>query len=457
MNGESIDLKVLILYQGDEAPKFRGHIGEYINKLDLPELGSQGTVKPIIYQGEGDTFDAETYRGFRSYVFDCDIAIAILTKDQRASSTAGNLWFEIGLWCGLKSDKDILVLVQSPPSNYDEKKNGEFPVKLPSDVQGKAAPRFCTAKETNGYILKFLLKKLKEKAESITKNVTVYKCMDKIRHTIANGCDEDDIQCMIGCSGEYDCCTDNRRELFCLASELIRMEECNGEHFLIQTSLFKIRNSLNRIIDLRYNSNLHWTYSLREIKSQEKELKAHINELYGILEKVFDRKFYNDNLRVWERFLKFCEYRIQVAANFARYYGGEPKRFDFIDLHERAKHFVEWLEEFLHTPGKYINPLRNGKKNIRDENVERMFDSEIFATEMAQILDTLGSNSFFNYLKVLIDNHIEVNKRDNTASGLNKIRTNLPHNIPKSGSPRIWPRTEEEKSEDIKIIGEIVS
>jgi hypothetical protein len=102
-------MKVLIIYQGKKAnvPKpYRAHLVEYISTKH-----QSVTVKKL--DDGQNSFETNYYDKFIEMVRECDAAIALITKDIRHASGAGNAWLEIGLWCGKKSAQNLLLLVDN--------------------------------------------------------------------------------------------------------------------------------------------------------------------------------------------------------------------------------------------------------------------------------------------------------------------------------------------------------
>jgi hypothetical protein len=450
---KSIDLKVLIVYQGDSSSEFRKHIVEIITEYN--QKVDNANITPMLFKGGGDSFESATYKHLRKYIISCDAAIAIVSSDKRYSSSAGNLWFEMGLWCGINLEKNLLVLVQEQPSNYDEQTNGKFPVDAPSNIVGQTAPRFKTKKGIDGPVNRFIGNKLADKLKSIAKKTAPFTCKDKIISTIARAYSVDDIENFYKCPNDDQYCTDNKFELYCTISELMRMENCNGEHGIIQHGISKIENLLDRIITLGVEYGAHGPKGNQEFRRQSIMLIA--NNLYSSLIEFSDnlrnlvvRESYDDKLDAWGRFKMFCVYRIQVAAKLFNHNHNLIKGVELQKTYRGIDSFVLWANDYLREKHKYIDPLLKLVLPKRDENLEKLQDIKDFVSGLYHILDVIYSENFLMYFASFKENDTVIDNVQDLPGELEKIRNNFPQSCPHF--PNIWPRTETEKNTDQDIL-----
>lgn len=145
MKGSPLD--VLLIYQGEAAANARDFIVHF-----LKDVLSPGDVRVRCVSDGAADLSETPLSNLKRLVESCDAAIAILADDLRPASTAGNLWFEVGLWLGLKSPDTIMLLDYSPRCNGGEE------IRALSALQGSVIPIYELSSELTTHLYRFTVK-----------------------------------------------------------------------------------------------------------------------------------------------------------------------------------------------------------------------------------------------------------------------------------------------------------
>lgn len=129
-------MEVVLLFQGADGNPIRDAIASHL-RSHPEEIGARFGVTLV---SEGAAHGASPiHQRVRQQLAQADAAVAILSKDERPASTAGNLWYEIGLWYGLKeraqdpAGASILLLIDT---DDEREKDPAWPVDPPTDLHG---------------------------------------------------------------------------------------------------------------------------------------------------------------------------------------------------------------------------------------------------------------------------------------------------------------------------------
>lgn len=125
-------LKVWIIFQGDDAsePRDKLILGVYKN------LAEGGMAVPHTTGAFPPDAKMTIHERVQKSLDICDAAIAIITEDDRGVYEAGNLLYEIGLWCGRKDPENLLIC-----------RDKSVDVSKISDLAGVTIPAFSSEEE----------------------------------------------------------------------------------------------------------------------------------------------------------------------------------------------------------------------------------------------------------------------------------------------------------------------
>jgi hypothetical protein len=164
---------ILLIFQGLRANRYVKHVRDLLSQREYCVLQTWD---------KSPNLQDDILSRFRTDVDRSDAAICIVTPDLRAASTAGNLWLEIGLWCGLKSEHTLLVCAQDSPK-----------VDLPSDIRGRVARRFKTETELDDDVLRHIgdvYDGLSQVKDTPSIDDGIYSDHLKVRDTLRSGLSE---------------------------------------------------------------------------------------------------------------------------------------------------------------------------------------------------------------------------------------------------------------------------
>ena len=130
-------LKVLQIYQGNNYSKFSGAVQDAV--LQAQHVPYKVTDSPPNFGAH------DIYTRCRRAIIESDACIAVLTRDGRDASKAGNLWLEVGLWLGLKRADNLLLLLEDARN-----------VEAPSDIPGYVSNRIKEPSDVSAPITRFL-------------------------------------------------------------------------------------------------------------------------------------------------------------------------------------------------------------------------------------------------------------------------------------------------------------
>lgn len=427
--------QVLIIYQGEEkerSQQFVEHIANIVNSCQY--------FKPEVINYGPNTFDKKILDEFYSLVYQCDLAIAILLKDGRKASEAGNLWLELGIWCGIKSPNNLLFFVEDSEG-----------AKFPSDVGGILIPRFKKPEDLDGEIHEFLFNYNKSSFESKNTHDNDGNYLDnfKIKDTITNRSGTiQDISSLFLCNKEDSECT-YRQELFYFISELLRMGRSNYEHAIIEKCLFLISKLIDRIITTYYYTGQRKMMAKNERQTLMLELDNIFQILYQTGEKLLERTDSNKTPEkdVWQRIKYYLNYRLTIAQK------NQNPNNTFYGLRysgEQLNEFIKWCKQYHDTDSNLHDTLFCPEKK-EDKLIETMDNHGRLARIMAWELERLGRDYFYTCREIISSGLKEIEHVSHIPHKLMNIRNKLPHNNTTVTLPKIWPRNSEERKESENI------
>lgn len=413
---------VLILYQGKKSRSMLELVIAKVSKA-LPY------VQPVLLGSGENSFKASVLSKLLDYINLSDAAVALVALDRRiASKEAGNLWFEIGLWYGIKPPSDLLVLVQKHKD-----------VKLPSDVFGQIVPRvnFDNDAKIESEITKFLYS-IFEKQKRDDK----YRCVDKIRDTLLSPKRVfPNVEDLFMCDKAPAGACANKEALFCFTSELLRMNKNGWEHNCIQYALLEI-SRLTNCLELAHTRRV--SALLNEKIDVGKSINAFNIQLFKAVKyieiftsKYLQRSRINDYLP-WKKFEVFLHYRLDVAI---RAY--DVKDFPLENhavlqpMLRKLPDFVGWAENFGQNSDLY--DLDRSKEPDYDTRLYKAYACGQFAYDMAAVLFGIGGWNFDTSYSAF---KTEFKRNSNKAiipSVLMGLTKKLPHAV-NERAPKIWPR-----------------
>ncbi len=460
-------IRVLILYQGKESGRFLKDAKNYINEQQISSRVAgkiQFHCEKLSEGGDRD-FSENIYQKLLEKIQSCDYAVALVTYDKRFASLAGNLWLEIGLWCGIKDPKSIMVLVQDVPDDWNEDLKGPFPVDVPSNIKGQVATRFKNTDALKKSILEFVIRKIskifeeqikvamkkKQDTESSTEDEpdsagTVYaEKLDKISYSFFQGKKEpEDIEDFLLCNNPEDC-QYHKGELYSFSSELLRICKDSWEYDKIFTYLWKIGYWLNSLTDTKNppDKEKRIYYHQQLIPT----LKSLVSWIEGLI-----KKSDNSDLKVWEKLQMYFEYRILLFAKYEEKFEKKVPKFlhavSLKKLKDGIGIFTKWAQSYLDNPEQYNIPVPVKKKSLSNPRIEKMDNAKEFTMDMSILLEFFWRKYNDNCLTLIDEELNGVQDKLEMAEKLNTISNKFPHYLNSAIYPRKWHRTAEERQKD---------
>jgi len=451
--------KVWVIYQGENREPSLTWVKEVFT-----ELTQNNTA-----QGQYTTYNEPTFEGtildavYKDIVA-CDIAIALVTKDERWASEAGNLWFEIGLWLGRKGGSSIRVFVHNDAESEESQK-------IISDIGGYPYERYSDESELREKIKDFI-----QKRRDNHQGVGGDRRRKKIRDVLARGSNgiwlgDEPYKCKR--NGGNVC--DVRLNSYAFSSELLRMSKTNREVSVIKTKYLQYAR-LIKVIESKKSTGMpddNLNDRRRYMQKLAKDLKG-IDYLASTLFRRTKANYNKEEGGDWppkQRWFNFIKSRLEAAKELRDnmiYLLGKSMTADEREqldawkhvleeevcietLCEQNKTIVKMIDDYIKPNGGYQewNFYKYGSFNEKTKRIEDYSESGVFATmkeyfsNVADVLDVLLSY-YYNTCRSLIDEKLGAIPDPNSMHlTLEEIKKLLPHN----GAPghrelskyRIWP------------------
>lgn len=438
----SRDINVIVLFQGGLGESLAKSVCDGLRKANHPY--STYNINPFrLSDGENsaDIVHEKLIKTIKIY----DNAIAIISFDPRPASSAGNIWMEIGLWCGVKSRSNLLICMQEHTD-----------VKMISNMEGivqnsfKYDPNETTnLSNASDTIIKKFYQFIQNQKETKSKNFLKEeaKKLAKIKNTILDGADHiQDVSQLFICNktGEPINC-DKKSVLFQFSSELMRMGKSSWEHNYIQFSLSEIGSILNLIVktyqrELKDEKDKLYAYENR--MELLRELRETVSKLLVFFKDTVQRDGYKEKLKPVEKLKKYINYRIDIAEIYfqtkkhAKFPRGSCENCQ--QLKERVESFfVKWLDKFPKIITQYENFDFNPKG--KDEvGWSDLYHYKDVALQLSKLFEILGDNFFDETRKVFKEERGKILNSGEVTKIIADIPEKLPHNFSQT-VPAIWP------------------
>lgn len=435
--------RIVILYQGPEGTPIRKHVLER-----LKHYGAEPVE--VAFNEEALEDDIRINSRVISAFMKCDAAIALLTKDPRKSSAVGNLWLEVGLWIGLKSRETIRIFQQEHPDDWDVKKDGEWPVKLPSNILGESCPRFKTNEELSERVAVFV--------EKIRNKMRPHICVDT--HTF-DGVYRDGLKIKdilmnkqaLWEPANLHLCQEREEEPSCvyrkesigLLCELFRMRQSSREHWLLEACFHRLRHLCKIAVVTDYMKADPFTSAEQRQKAID-EIHQIVNLLLSTAKELLIRPSVKGTTvdDEWERLRFYLNYRLNLT-----YYLRErslPSK-SVKKLHRQdVDFFCDWAKELADPNYKSLSYYNNGFKPFGPRNqeilaVRRYKKCQGIARGISNALAFLAYEFFSQCDNIINENVVALTDYRKITESIRKVRNGFPQNRPESKLPRIWPRS----------------
>lgn len=442
---EKIKPRIAIFYQGEEAKGYRQHIVE-----KLLECGAE--PDEAIFNKKGHDDDVSFNKRVICLLSECDGAIALLTKDKRAASAYGNLWLEVGLWIGLKSSKTIRIFQEEQPDDWDVSKDGEWPVKLPSNMGWGNSPTFKTEDRLSELVIEFVekirgfLRPFSINGAHTEKGIYIDEL--KIKHILMNDnsvWEPSELHLCQNRDEKYEC--HYRKETIGLLCEFFRMREYGWVHWLTEACFHRLSHLCKVAVLTDYMGNIP---ILRAEQRQIAIDEIHeIVHLLGVTAEKFLKWPAGADVTArnkWEKLRVFLVYRLNLC-----YYLRERCASDDTaraTYEENVKYFCSWAEELSkndYTTNSYyydgFEPF--GVGNTASQQMAGRFQKcHRIARDISKSLALLGSEFFSECGDVIKESIDKLTDSEGITNSLKKIRRSFPQNQHESKLPRIWPISE---------------
>jgi hypothetical protein len=444
-------IKLLILYQGNDAKKLADNLIEPLSK----ELGGdiQCTPKTVGFQKDiSNNYVKDRYIEMIEWA---DAAIAIICFDDRFASEAGNIWFEIGWWYAKKPEKSIAICLQE-----HEK------VEVISNIKGIVIPTFNNLDDIID-IAKDLVREVGDKIYPRTDtNQDKYlngKYSDylKIRDTIGSYTwqPEDALYCQhLNKSVEHDLKTicKFRKSSTIFISELLRMGRVNRENIYIRQLLnevvfyadlaletesifFESQNNEMTIKNLRHQYRRRY---LTIMVNKLSRLESIINELIQSRCKLYVVPAKDP----WEKLKFFIQYRIKIVVENKDQFNINIMDHQLDKIYSNVETLVDWARNVLANDIEENNfyKYRRGEKKQSEDAAIKIEKFVTYMKDFIAILDTLNYEYFNNCRKKMNSCfNIDSNPFHDIINTLNYVTNELPQNTNEYILPHIWPDEKE--------------
>ena len=420
---------VLLLYQGDIAH-------DVVDQL-LLEFRKHSDFELIKVSDNDGTFDVELVNECTDKIQNCKAAIAVVAPDPRNSIKAGNIWFEIGLWCGLRS-KDTLWFAVAEEVGDD----------LPTDVVGHAEPRFKSVDQLCKQILGFLDNLSRRGAFGEVD--TDYDAEQKVYDTIVRrwnsaGNTNRLYQCGNRKDGT-DCAY--RREFTRFLSELLRMGRSNREHAVIEDCIHQMPQILESIIPTLSGSRLTEIknpVAVPKRRTEIRKLTKVLRRLRQTSELLLERKN-RPGTEPWQRVYHYLCYRMEVAQKVTDNDLRNRLQEDTVslpDLLSGLPDFIKWAANCEDASSGYGNSVIY-VASVKDanEHMSRLYDMLRMTTGIGIVLEYFGQVYFGLCRDIIKTGLAQAGGMASMPTKVEGIRRGLPHNNSKVILPKIWPSSE---------------
>ena len=440
---DEIGLRLLIIYQGDQASLFRDHAVRFLRNIP-----KDGTVSTGEVAFGGNSLSHSVLASFLKEVDACDAAIALVTEDPRAASTAGNLWFELGYWAGQKGTDKLLVMLQ----DKDELGKDRPMVTMISDLIGQVAPRFGKEKDMNDPLRAFvdvLRNKMFQGFGGPTHDSSGrYRNEKKIKDTLScsspNWTFELNTQCLQ--KPESKCIVNSSSLVF--MSELMRMGRSNREASSIQVRLYVIGYLCDALIHLDYESESSVDQFVKRVMLMD-ALGDAIKELHDTANDLLVRSDANrptPNHWQWERLEKYISHRVKKSSANVELFGQDLRAKWLV---EAAGRFVNWMRKYAdgYTQMTMYSHRFRPKLQENDPELEDLLHWGMYSLKIAKILD-IYSSRYFESCRDVIKTRLgntDLLRREGIWRVFGDICSEFPHNMPSPRFPEIWPIADDKR------------
>ncbi|UCE46763.1 MAG: hypothetical protein JSW47_14260 [Phycisphaerales bacterium] len=437
---------ILILYQGPRATDYRTHVVEKLK-------GCGAEPAEVAFDGETYRDDVKIYERVRNAIEECDAAIALVTLDLRAASAFGNLWFEIGQWLAVRPRQTIRIMRQAKPKDWDTTEGKEWPVRLPTDLEGDFSPEF----RSNGDLTLCVERFVRHIRDLMSPHVTVDT------HTEAGVfLDKFKIQDILVPESalwspeEVHLCQERPREPKCpyreesvgLLCELLRMRKHSWEHWLLEVCFQQLYHLSLDALNADYVKG-----NVFEKTTKRQEAIDKIHEIVCLLVHTAD-----DSMKwpaakpigsgdAWEKLSAYMLYRL----NLGHYVREQSPPDDLARemYRDDVSLFCSWAKQLARSDYKKHLYYEEGfaamrrSRNTSATNMFRRFHKcHGIAEAVWKALATLRVE-FFSACEHAIGKNVEkLTDGKLITQSMGKMRRSLPQNQVDSPLPRIWPMSE---------------
>jgi hypothetical protein len=346
----------------------------------------------------------------------CDAVIAVAAEDQRHASTAGNLWFEVGLWMG-KRDRSLLRILRHTS------------VVLPSDIACLRNEAF----DSEESLKTAFVRQVRDLEQQLLNSPPRSNSRKKIQAVFDTKRDTrwlqpDSYRCYRQHEFEHPC--EFRESVLEFSAELLRMGRANHERHTIEDSFARVAFAGAQLLVEGLSRSMRGRYVTDLLRDR--------NSLMETVSAVFNtgrRSTYPDPKSTEERFVLFLKDKLACASRMAKTLSlPGPMNGKYISSRAQEVDAVwSWLQNL--DSDKYKKDLHEslGNTSFTDELHSRME----FCYDASVILQSLN----WHYFRTCRESLLPCLQSDRDPMDVHLVmRTaidELPHN---KGQPhlRIW-------------------
>lgn len=425
MPGDGPTMTIWCLYQGLIGKEYAEHL-RWRTAKERP-----GFTVRLSSDGDG-TADGVLFDRIREDCRSAHAAIAVVSYDSRAASSAGNLWLELGLWLASRDQRLLCICRQKHREVVSES--------LISDLSGKISGSF-SSKAGLWTLVRDHLDVVRDYYQDPARAPDhLYTAQAKIFDTFAAGSTRDRGRNNRWLLNESYCCYKAKTEsakpcasrLASLefAAELLRMGRANHERSAIQDCLRQIGSTAllltaNEDVDQKLAARSGNRFRFADMLAEgAAQLRKRVDDL------LMDsgRCYPGDEYPAARRFSVFIGNRLSAALTAVEKQqmtvpGVFPSRIR--GLRQCSPEFYEWLTVDV---GKLLEPFRQSGRCSETLNFEgTLMTWGSYCLDTAAVLDALGRKYFDDCRCQLKKGFARAARPQHTHEWLRRTIDGLPH------------------------------
>ena len=422
MTSESGSLpKVWLIYQGRTGKQLIDSMAARFWKAGGPDKQFAYFHKSSFHPNNAD---GSVYQRVLDDAATCDAAIAVICKDTRHASKAGNLWLEVGLWLARRPAANLLIC------QYGEVSVSQGQLDLISDLGGKVVPHVDNEDKLWSCFLEHVTKVSNSSSvpEAIGARIKI-KDIFGVKQSSDRWLTDELYLCP---NKRTDQCKFRERSLE-FAAELLRMGRVNRERTMLEVYLDRVATQATEFIQLE-EAGSELAYSSRLVCLQK--LQKAVADLHSYAENELARASnpYDEEYPPLRRLQKYLQYRLDSCGRLLNELKTDENQDSLVSLRNQDTiDFIRWLETYE----KEHLAFRQDPK-AHGSFTKNTADAAFVAGRMASLLRALGDCYYGKCQTILKKRFLEMQTPHEVEMQLSHIVENLPHNARNEPHQSIW-------------------